>query len=88
MIEIPCIIWGSDKFKQMHPEKWQAIIAAVNQPYMTDDMINTILDLTDIQTAEYDETRSIVSKRFNAARPRIFDDKDYDREILTGNVQE
>ena len=31
MIEIPVIIWASDKFKELHPEKWPAIQAAVNK---------------------------------------------------------
>ena len=84
MIEIPVIIWASDKFKELHPEKWAAIQAAVNNPYMTDDMIHTVLDIVDIQTSDYDATRSIINPNFDATRPRIFDNKDYDREILKG----
>lgn len=87
MIEIPVIIWASDKFKELHPEKWAAIQQAVNNPYMTDDMIHTMLDIVDIQTADYDPARSIINKRFNPDRPRIFDDKDYDREIKNGVAQ-
>ena len=87
MIEIPVIIWASDKFKELHPEKWAAIQQAVNNPYMTDDMIHTMLDIVDIQTADYDPARSIINKRFNPDRPRIFDDKDYDREIRNGVAQ-
>lgn len=84
MIEIPVIVWASDKFKELHPEKWAAIQQAVNRPYMTDDMIHTVLDIVDIQTSDYDATRSIINPNFDASRPRIFDNKDYDREILTG----
>lgn len=84
MIEVPFIIWGSEKFKQLHPEKWTAIQAAVNQPYMTDDMIHTILDIVDIQTADYEPSRSIINPRFDNTRSRIFDDKDYDWEIRNG----
>ena len=86
MIEIPVIVWASDKFKELHPEKWAAIQQAVNRPYMTDDMIHTVLDIVDIQTSDYDATRSIINPNFDASRPRIFDNKDYDREILTGLV--
>lgn len=81
MIEVPLIIWASDKFKELHPEKWADIQAAVNQPYMTDDMIHTVLDIVDIGTAEYDPTRSIINPNFNEKRKRIFDNKDYDAEI-------
>ncbi len=83
MIEVPLIIWGSEKFKELHQDKWQAIQEAVNQPYMTDDMIHTVLDIIDIQTADFDPTRSIINSQFDNSRPRIFDDKDYDREILS-----
>ena len=86
MIEIPVIMWASDKFKEKYPEKWAEIKSAVNEPYMSDDMIHTVLDLADIQTPDFDPARSIVNARFNASRPRIFNDLDYDTQILTGNV--
>ncbi|ORU00248.1 putative membrane-associated, metal-dependent hydrolase [Anaerovibrio sp. JC8] len=82
MIEVPLIMWASEKFKQNHPEKWALIQEAINNPYMTDDMIHTVLDIADIHTADFDPTKSIISQSFNRLRPRIFDDKDYDREIL------
>lgn len=87
MIEIPVIIWASDKFKELHPEKWAAIQEAVNNPYMTDDMIHTMLDIVDVQTADYDPARSIINRQFDAFRPRFFDDKNYDTEIKNGVVQ-
>lgn len=87
MIEIPVIIWASDKFKELHPEKWAAIQAAVNNPYMTDDMIHTMLDIVDVQTADYDPARSIINRQFDVSRPRFFDDKNYDMEIKNGVVQ-
>lgn len=86
MIEIPVIMWASDKFKAKYPEKWAEIRSAVNEPYMTDDMIHTVLDLADIQTPDFDPAKSIVNAKFNAARPRIFNDLNYDTQILTGNV--
>lgn len=88
MIEVPCIFWGSDKFKELHPEKWAAIQKAVNLPYMSDDMIHTLLDLLDIETEDYNPAKSIVNPGFDASRPRIFDDLDYDRQILTGDVSD
>ena len=87
MIEIPVIIWASDRFKELHPEKWAAIQAAVDNPYMTDDMIHTMLDIVDVQTADYDPARSIINRKFDASRPRIFDDKNYDTEIRNAVAQ-
>lgn len=82
MIEVPLIMWASEKFKQNHPEKWELIQTAVHNPYMTDDMIHTVLDIADIGTVDFDPERSIINQEFNRYRPRFFDDKDYDNEIL------
>ena len=81
MIEVPMVIWASDSFKDKYPDKWKRIMVAVNRPYMTDDMIHTVLDLTDIRTEDYDPTRSIVNDMFNSQRPRIFNGMNYDTEI-------
>lgn len=81
MIEIPMIIWASDVFKEKHPEKWAAIQRAVNRPYMTDDMIHTLMDIADVRTEEWEASRSLINDEFNSSRARIFDDKDYDLEI-------
>lgn len=81
MLEVPMVMWASDKFKETYPQKWAAINAAVNRPYMTDDMIHTILDIADIKTTEYDPARSIINQDFNAARPRIVQGRNYDTDI-------
>jgi len=81
MLEIPMIIWASDKFKEKYPEKWQQIQAAVNRPYMTDDLIHTILDLADIKTPEFNPAKSIVNPYFDATRKRMNQGRDYDTQI-------
>jgi len=81
MLEIPMIIWASDKFKEKYPEKWQRIQAAVNRPYMTDDMIYTVLDLADIKTPEFNPAKSIVNPGFDATRKRMNQGRDYDTQI-------
>lgn len=81
MIEIPVIMWASDKFKAKYPEKWAQIKNSVNRPYMTDDMIHTVMDLADIKTAEFNPAKSIVNDCFDAGRVRMFDGMNYDTEI-------
>jgi len=54
---------------------------------MTDDMIHTVLDLTDIKTADYEAKRSIVNDQFDSTRKRIFNNKDYDVEIKNGEAK-
>ena len=88
MIEIPMIIWASDSFKKKYPDKWEKIMSSVNRPYMTDDMIHTMLDIADIKTEEYDAKRSIVNDEFDASRPRIFNHLDYEKEIVRGKTDQ
>lgn len=82
MIEIPLIFWESEKFRENFPQKAASIREAVDRPYMTDDMIHTILDLSDIKTPEFDASRSIVNDGFDASRKRMFKGRNYDEEIL------
>ncbi|WP_229711463.1 phosphoethanolamine transferase [Pectinatus frisingensis] len=81
MLEVPMIIWASEQFKQMYPQKWSAINAAVNRPYMTDDMIHTVLDIADIKTTEYDPAKSVINPAFDASRPRMVQGRNYDTDI-------
>lgn len=79
-LEIPMLIWTSASFRRHHPETCQRIEAAKDRPYMTDDMIHILLDLTGVATDEYDPGRSIIHPDFRADRPRIFNDKVYRRD--------
>lgn len=81
MIEIPLIFWASEKFRAKYPEKWAQIVRNAERPYMTDDMIHTVLDLVDVETEDYEPDRSIVNEDFDSQRVRMFDGADYDREI-------
>ena len=81
MIEIPMIAWGSKGFLERYPEKVQCIKKALDRPYMTDDIIHSILDLLEIKTIDYDSSRSIFSPNFNGKRQRIYHGQDYDNEL-------
>ena len=81
MLEVPLIIYGSPAWRTTHPEKWQQICAAVQRPYMTDDMIHTLLDLLNIRTPEYDASKSLVNAEFKVHRTRIIQGMDYDHAM-------
>lgn len=81
MLEIPFIIYTTEKFRQSHPELNERIAAAVDRPYMTDDLIHTMLDILSIKTPEYDPSRSVINEDFNAQRRRMFLDEDYDLDM-------
>ena len=80
VIEIPMIIWTSKNFQATYPELNKRISGSVNRPYMTDDIIHTMLDITGIETEDYEPSRSIINASFDATRPRIYSKHLYDRE--------
>lgn len=80
-LEVPLIFWASPAYKAKHQAKWQAICAAVNRPYMTDDMIHTIMDLLGIKTAEFNPAKSVINTHFDAGRQRLVRGKDYDTQM-------
>lgn len=82
MLEVPLVIWGSPSFRQKYQDKWAQLQEAVGRPYMTDDMIHTMLDIVDIGTPEFDPAKSIVNPSFNEKRPRMVQGRDFDKEIL------
>lgn len=82
MLEIPFLIFISDKLKNSNPNLIKNIKNSVNNPYMTDDVIHTILDILNINTPDFDKTRSIINPNFNKNRKRILiDGKDYDSDL-------
>ena len=61
----------------MYPEKIDVLKNAADNPYRTDLIIHTVLDLMDIQTESFDATKSIVNEKFDKFRPRIYNNKPY-----------
>lgn len=78
-VEIPMTIYVSNKFKELHPEIIKKIKSSLNKPYMTDDIIHMILDIAEIETPEFDKTKSIINEDFNENRNRILKGKSYDK---------
>lgn len=79
MIEIPMLVWTSKSFREMYPEKIAALKNSADNPYRTDLIIHTILDLMDIQTENFDAAKSIVNEKFDKNRPRIYNNKPYNK---------
>ena len=80
LIEIPMLIWTSKKFQAEYPDINKRISESVNRPYMTDDIIHTMLDITGIETEDYEPSRSIINASFDTTRPRIYSNHLYDKE--------
>lgn len=84
MVEIPMLIYVSDIFIKKHPKLYENIRNAKNLPYMTDDLIHTILDISGIEIETFDKTRSVINKDFNPKRERRVggnEGRNYDLEL-------
>ena len=80
MIEVPLIIWTSPKFRQEFPDIEARIASSVSRPYMTDDMIHTVLDIMGIETPGYDPSKSVINPAFDSSRKRIYAGMLYDKK--------
>lgn len=87
MLEVPLLVWASEKFRKKYPAKIAQLEAAIDRPYMTDDFIHTILDLLEVKgIPDFDPTRSIINAHFDAARRRIVNyHVDYDQSLKGKN---
>ncbi len=69
-LEIPFMIYVSDIFKEKHPEKVKLIKNALNKPFMSDDLIHSLLPLVGIHTKDEVESKNLFSPKFDTQRKR------------------
>lgn len=81
MVEIPFMIYMSDTFKRRHKQLAEQITQARHLPFMTDDLIHTLLDLLGIVSADSLKSRALFHPSYNAKRPRIYNGQDYDKTL-------
>lgn len=80
MVEIPMMIWVSDKFQAAYPDLVARIRRSTDRPFMTDDMIHTLLDLMQIRTQEFREKLSLINDKYDTKRLRYCGNKIYQRK--------
>ncbi|WP_104749033.1 phosphoethanolamine transferase [Helicobacter cynogastricus] len=71
-VEIPFIVYVTDKFKQKYPDKVKAIAQAADKPFMTDDLLHSLLPLMGIHTKDNIEFKNLFSTSFDMKRKRVF----------------
>lgn len=80
-VEIPFIVWTSDGYQLQFPEQVEQIQANKHYPFVTDDLIYSILDLSRIESSIFMPERSVFNANFNKDRVRILEDGlDYDEK--------
>jgi hypothetical protein len=71
----------SPKYRVNQAARVAALEQNLTSPYMTDDLIHTLLDLSSITTEQWDPRRSLARAEFDAGRQRVYAGVDYDRVL-------
>ncbi len=78
-VEIPLLLWFSDTFEERHPDLVRRLRSNRDQPFMTDELEDVVLDLAGIASPDLEPTRSPLRADF--ALPRrltLAGELDYD----------
>ena len=79
-VEIPFIVWLSNKYRRTNPEKLKSIKNNKDAPFVTDNLFHCLMDLSNIKSPYLKPEKSIFNKYFDFSRKRILEDgRDYDQ---------
>ena len=86
MLEIPFLVYVSDKFIAKHPQIHARLKAATREPFMIDDLMHTLIDIAGFEVSGFEPRRSLISddKTFLRQRARMIGKKaaiNYDKEL-------
>ncbi len=86
IVEIPFLVYVSDEFIAKHPQIHARLKAALGEPFMSDDLMHTIIDIAGFDISGFEPKRSLISddKTFLRQRKRLVGkkaDKDYDKDL-------
>ncbi len=79
--EVPMWMWCSDSYRQLHPEIVTRIKESVKNPLLTDDISQTLLYLAGISSQYTDESRNVLSTKYQPKTRIIAGTVDYDKII-------
>lgn len=86
--QIPFWIWCSQSYMEKHPQIVERICKAQHLPFMTDDLPHMLLQLAGISSPFFDETRSLLSEKYNVKRVRLVNgNHDYDKTLKQSTNQ-
>ena len=77
-LDVPLLIWMSEKYMDGHSDVLQQIESSLNRPWMTDDLPHLLLDLAGIYSRWFSPSRSVINAQFDSTRHRCIKEFDYD----------
>lgn len=84
IVEVPFLVYMSDEFRTKHPQIHARIKAAQQKPFMLDDLMHAIIDISGFTIDGFEANRSLFNAEFNANRKRLVGkdaSKNYDTEL-------
>lgn len=60
-IEIPFVVWCSDKWREAHPQEYAALQQAIDREFTTDNICHMLFRLGGIKTSVYKSNRDLLS---------------------------
>ena len=80
-LHVPLFIWTSDLFREVYPEKQQALLANKNRKVGAENTFYTLLDLANLSISKEDPTKSLASPNFIDSQQKYLS-----KEIKKGKV--
>lgn len=81
-IDIPFVVYMSNKYLFNHPEKAELIGNSTSRPFMIDDICHLLFYLGDIDTEWFDPKRCLIHPDYNIDRQRVLENGD-NYEVLS-----
>ena len=77
-IEVPFMVWCSDRYKELHPDIVSRIEAALDRPFMLDNACQLFFDVARLESPYYRPERDPLSPSFAPTRRIVYYRYDYD----------
>lgn len=71
MVEVPLMIWYSEKYKKRYGNKIKVASQSLNNPFMLDDLFHLFFDLFNIQSSYYKPQMSLINTGFIPIKSRV-----------------
>lgn len=79
--EVPMWIWCSESYRRNHSDVVQCIKHSLDQPFMTDGLPQVLLSLAGITSIWNDESKNILSLKYQCGKRIICGTTDFDRLV-------
>ena len=75
VVEIPFVVWLSDRYMEKYPIKTAYIRNNKDLPFMSDDLFHLILDLQNIETHYFNPSKSVINSNYKIPEKRILENE-------------